>query len=161
MLKKISLSLILMAFSLSAADIKLDKALLAKTEEAITKGVKYLLTQQNEDGSFGKPTSSPASTSMVVASIHNTPGIDKKVLEQSINKALDYVLTFAQKDGSIYPAKRDQASSKNYPNYGTATALIALATVNRPQDLKFIKAAREFLKKSQFTDKSKVDTNEE
>ena len=94
---------------------------------------------------------------MVVAAIHNTPGIDKDVLDKSINKALTYVLKFAQKDGSIYPAKRDMASSKNYPNYGTATALIALATVNRPQDLKYLKAAREFLKKSQFTDKSKID----
>ena len=70
------------------------------------------------------------------------------------------MMKYKQDDGSLYPADRhkaDKGKSGFYPNYSTSISLLALATLNRPEHKELMIKMRNYLKDSQFTDKSKVD----
>jgi squalene-hopene/tetraprenyl-beta-curcumene cyclase len=135
---------------------KLTPALTAQANAALSKGASYLISTQNADGSWGKYPH-PAISALAAMAIHQTPGVEPAKSKASVDLALKYVLSFAQKDGAIYPADRSMKESANYPNYTTSIALLALATIARPEDVPVMKAARKYMLESQFTDPQSVD----
>ncbi len=123
-------------------------------EESLKKGVDYLLKMQNTDGSWGK-YKMPSVTALSIMALHETPTTDAKKRDAAIEKGLKNVLSFVQADGSIAPSPKKILlvfSTSNYANYNTAISLLALVTLNRPEHLKIMKAARAYLKAHQLTD---------
>lgn len=119
----------------------------------LVRGADALVAKQNEDGSWGG-FPHPAVSSLCVLGLH---GDTRPAVQAAVGKGLAHVLSFRQADGSIYPAGGDMTQSGNYPNYSTSVALLALATVNRPEDVAAMRAARAFLQSSQFSDQEQVD----
>jgi squalene-hopene/tetraprenyl-beta-curcumene cyclase len=116
----------------------------AEATAAMRKGVEYLLTRQQENGAW---LDHPAVTSLACTAIANLRVDTDPELAEAVDRGLDYVVSLAQPDGSIWNTQTEQ-----YPNYSTAVSLIALAVIDRPQDAEVIRAARRFLLGSQFTD---------
>ncbi len=140
-------------------EYKLDAALEKKAVDSISRGVEFLLSIQNEDGSWGRHKH-PAIAALGAMSLHQAPGVPREETEAAVTKAMEFVLSFKQDDGSIYPAelhKRDPQQSGYYPNHTTAIVLLCLATLDRPQDREAMIKARKFLMNSQFSDESQVD----
>jgi squalene-hopene/tetraprenyl-beta-curcumene cyclase len=130
----------------------------AKVKASLKEGAEFLISKQGDDGSWGgQYAKHPAITALCVMAIHQVDGVDEAKREAAIKKAMPYVLSFIQDDGSIFPADRDQKQSANYPNYTTSIALLCMATLDRPEYLPQMRAARRFIQNNQFSDKSKVD----
>jgi len=119
-------------------------------ESVIRHGVNFLLKHRQPDGSW---LHHPAVTGLACMAVFKSgvakPGTPAR---KAVDRGLDYILRFRQPDGSIW-----NKNSKEYPNYSTAICLIALATVNRASDKPVMRAARDFLLNSQFTDVPESD----
>ena len=120
----------------------------------LKQGAEFMLTRQTDDGAWGRH---PALTGLAIMAIHNVDVADIAKRDKAIARAMDYMLSFIQDDGAIFPAERSRKESANYPNYTTAIALITIALVNRPGDEAKMRAARRYLQASQFNDPDKVD----
>ena len=118
----------------------MDEEHMATADAAIRKGIEYLRTTQNEDGSW-TPEPGPGVTAMAVAVMLDQPDIDAN--DPTVKKGLDYILKFVKKDGGIY--------DEILPNYNTSLCLMALARVpNRPDVAEAVKNAQAFLKGLQW-----------
>ena len=154
--KKILMGAMAFLVGVNTSVFAVDKV---KVTQSIASANEFLIKTQNPDGSWGE-FPHPAIAALCAISLHKSPGIDESKSKAAVDKALDYVLQYRQPDGAIFPkAKHEEnkRSSAYYPNYTTSTALLALATVNRAQDLDAIKGARAFIKANQFNDPAKVD----
>ena len=127
----------------------IDKKTLEKGAKSIDAGINFLLKNQNSDGSWSQH---PAMTALSVMALHHTNTIEGDKVDQAVKSGLDYVRQYIQPDGSIWSKK-----AKEYPNYTTAIALLALAKVNLEQDQTAIRNARNFLMNSQFNDPNTID----
>ncbi len=139
-----SMIILVISISFNVSAGGLDAELVKKSNLSIDKGVKFLMSQQRDEGSWA---SNPAITGLCIIAILDSPGVNN-----AINSGLDYILKFAKPDGSIW--------SKNvhaYPNYTTSISMLALASFNRPKDLEVIKKARNYLINSQFNDRKSID----
>jgi squalene-hopene/tetraprenyl-beta-curcumene cyclase len=126
---------------------QIPETLVRESFSSIERGMNYLLDSQEKDGSW---IHHPAVTGLAVIALHNSGDIGKEVIKkEAIKKGLSFIRKYAQKDGSIWMA----GAEKEYPNYTTAVALCALATVGNPEDEKIMRNARKFLIGSQVTDK--------
>jgi squalene-hopene/tetraprenyl-beta-curcumene cyclase len=124
----------------------------AEAEAALAKGAKFLLSKQLPDGSWMQH---PAITSLAAMALAQAPGAKTDpAIKPAIDRALDFVVKFAKPDGSIWNDKTD-----DYPNYSTSIATLALAELNRPQDQKILRGARDFLLGSQFKDVPSSDAS--
>lgn len=138
-----------------AAEPKSDKpkaptpatALYAKpagdVDEAIERGVRYLLATQSPDGgwqAFGK--SDPAITALVVRALLAYPRYDAKY--PAIHRGLGFILKYRQPDGGIYIPDR------GLRNYYTSISLIALAATKSDEFKDEIASAQKFLKDLQW-----------
>ena len=118
----------------------LDDEHWAKADEAIEKGIAYLRTTQNEDGSWS-PRPGPAITAMVVANMLDRPDIGPD--DPAVAKAIDYILSKVKDDGGIHDGFLE--------NYNTAICLTALARVNhRPDVAEAIGKAQQYLRRLQW-----------
>lgn len=104
-------------------------------EHAITKGNKYLASQQDKEG-FWKDTENPAITALAITSAMRDPNRGKDTPE-NIKKAYTWLLSQQHKDGGIY--------GKGLHNYNTATSLMALTASGDPAHKPAILAARKFV----------------
>ena len=136
-------------YSHNEVKANLDPVVRETGEKILVEGAKYLLSKQADDGSWA---THPAITALCIMAVTNAPIDDKKALEKATNMGLDFVVSYVQPDGSIWSTQ-----AKEYPNYTTAIALLALSSVNRPQDLDIIKNARNYLKESQYGNKRSID----
>ena len=124
----------------------------AEAEAALTKGARFLLAKQLPDGSW---IQHPAITALAAMALAQAPGAKTDpAIKPAIDRALDFVVKFAKPDGSIWNDKTD-----DYPNYSTSIATLALAELNRPQDQKILRGARDFLLGSQFKDMPSSDAS--
>ena len=140
------LALFMCSFACLAADLT--------PQAAMKKGAEYLASLQNENGSYGKsPNPPPAISALAALGMHDC----SDQVETAVTRSMVFALGYKQEDGSIYPAEWSKKSSANYPNYTTSIVLLAMATIDRPEYLPLMKAARAYLKSSQFNDPSKVD----
>jgi squalene-hopene/tetraprenyl-beta-curcumene cyclase len=109
-------------------------------DKALARGTQFLLTQVVEGGwGFGGHRDAGI-TAMVLGGLlavePRAPEAQKAAMT-----ALDWLLTLQKPDGSIHEGQ--------IANYVTSACVLALAKSGRPQDLKAIAGAREFLKKLQ------------
>lgn len=132
-----------------AAKSQLSESLTLEVRASLTKGVEFLLGKQLPDGSW---LQHPAVTALACAAIFESPMGKGDKARAAVNKGLDFVVKSAKPDGSIW-----NTEAEDYPNYSTSISLIALALVNRPQDAKVIRAARDFILDSQFREEVSED----
>ena len=89
----------------------------------------------------GMPMANPAITSLAIIGLMDTAAGKTTEGKAKLDKALDYVVSCKQPDGTIMEP-RDR---RTYPVYSTSICLLALAKANRPQDMPVIRAARDYL----------------
>ena len=98
-----------------------DASLKVEVQAAITKGVRYLISRQNQDtGSIGDPDY-PAITALAVMAMRGDPSADRDTLTPEAKIAYTHLLSCQKEDGGIYV--------KTLPNYNTSLALSALTMV--------------------------------
>jgi len=123
------------------AAVALDDAHWRKADAAIDKGIAYLRSTQNEDGSW-TPRPGPAVTALILTVMLDQPDIASD--DPAVQKAVDYILQFVQDDGGIY--------DRILANYNTAICLSALSRINdRPDVARAIEGAKKFLGELQWT----------
>jgi len=129
----------------------IPETVLREAYASMRRGVDYLIEKQKKDGSW---IHHPAVTGLCVMALHNSGGtLEDKKGNEAILKGLGFLRKFVQKGGSIWL----KGQKREYPNYTTAVALCAIATVNDPKDEAIMRAARKYLIDSQITDKENVN----
>jgi len=124
------------AARLSGADLS---ASLRKYEASLRRGAEWLLKQQEADGSFGGPAG-VGKTGLVISALLGSPDADKLRQHPVVKKAVGYLLSMRQPDGSI-----NTPGEKGLANYQTSAALSALCALNDPAHEEARNAARDFL----------------
>jgi len=109
----------------------LDDAHRQKAAIAIQRGITYLRQAQQPDGSWTKDFG-PAITALCITPMLDTPGINSS--DPTVNKALDYILSCVQSDGSIqtgmlasYNTSISVSALSRLQNHQTATAAVRRA----------------------------------
>lgn len=125
----------------------LDDAHWRKANASIQRGIDYLRTTQNENGSWS-PEPGPAITAMAITVMLDRPDISPD--DPAVARGIDYILSQVQPDGGIH--------SGILHNYNTAICLSALARVNtRPGVAEVIANAQRFLMGLQWHDQPGPD----
>ena len=147
------------ASSLAPPDDERPASLRTEVNEAISRAVRWLKTQQqrdgsfadtsvlNEDGSIGSKGINPALTALVVYGIAKSPLADELRNTDMVQRAIAYIKGNVKPDGGIY--KESFAST-----YQTSVCLCALAAVRDPADAPIIAAAQRYLKWLQATERA-------
>ncbi len=111
-----------------------------KADAAIERGVAYLRSVQNADGSW-TPQPGPAVTAMVVQTLLDRPDVSPD--DPAVRRAIDYILSFAKEDGGIHAGMLQ--------NYNTAICLSALSRVDsRPDVAEAVAKAQDYLRHLQW-----------
>ena len=145
-MKQLSIFFIAVLFSFSSmAKTGLDNSITLEAQTSVSNAVKYLISKQNaENGSWGPYGGLPAISALAATAIATSADAPK--YKKELEKVQNYLLSFAQADGSI---KED--SEKSYPNYTTSLAVVALYLIDKEKNKDVILKARKWLKSSQFT----------
>ncbi|NLZ60564.1 MAG: hypothetical protein GX901_07870 [Lentisphaerae bacterium] len=136
----------------------------------------WLLSRQNQDGSWLGETAQPAFTALACMGLYDSPLYQSEEGKANINLALDYIVAAAKPDGGIYGASSQAAADTDkgkalskrggrggrgggpggggamYAVYNSSICLAALAKFNRPQDLELCKKTRAYLLATQTGD---------
>ncbi len=143
MLKALGILLLLPLLVCASPAVALGANHKAQARAAIERGLDYLRTTQNADGSWS-PQPGPAVTGLVLAALLDQPDLD--ATDPVAAKALEYILDRVQPDGSI----RDSPDGI-LANYNTAICLSALARIdNDPAVAQVVRSAQRFLKEIQW-----------
>lgn len=119
---------------------ELPKTLLLEANASVQRGVDFLMSRQMENGSW---LNDPAITGLIAVSLHQSK-LSSAV--KAAEKAREFILKSAQKDGSFMGAK------PQYVNYTTAVCLSTLAIMGKKEDIEVMRAARKYLIGSQLTE---------
>jgi squalene-hopene/tetraprenyl-beta-curcumene cyclase len=114
----------------------------ARGNTAIAKAMKYLETQQNQDGGWQAPSDPPGMTAIVLKTFAQEPTLKN---EPFVQKGFKQLLSFQKPDGSI--------SSDALVTYNTAIAISALAATGEPQYKTQLDKSLAYLRELQWTDK--------
>ncbi len=148
---------LILALSLFTIDLAANDDWQATARNALAKGAEYLLAHQQADGTWGNAPKTAISALCVVA-LADTPG-DAARRDAAIDKAMEYVLAQRQESGAI-PSTPSRHfiffSDYGYPTYTTAVALLAMATLDKPDYIPWMKQARTFLKSVQVADEGET-----
>lgn len=113
-----------------------------KTQSAITKGLAYLASQQNPDGSFGDARMPPAITAMVLRCMVQDK--DHPYSSEAVKKGYAWLIAQQKPEGGIY---KDMLE-----NYNTAIAISALGAVKDQPEIKpVLEKAVAYMKGTQWT----------
>jgi len=121
----------------------------ARAEALLKRGVDFLVTAQEEDGSW---RGNVGITSLAVTSILRSPYAGEKAPRQAAEKGLKYLIDSARPDGGIY---RD-----DYLNYSTSLALVALVAARRPEYRGMIERGRGFVVGLQMDEADEVGSDD-
>ncbi|HEX38058.1 MAG TPA: hypothetical protein ENG70_04265 [Candidatus Cloacimonetes bacterium] len=132
-MKKIILLLICFVFFFSTGYAKVDLSLIHEIEHSIKIGLQWLVTQQEENGSWQHY---PAITALALISILNSnPNISYEF--EPVDKGLGFLASCAKPNGAIY--------TDNMPNYNTSICLMAFKEANDPEYADIIDRAEKYL----------------
>ena len=120
----------------------------AETRAALAKGAAWLAAQQQADGHWAL-ADSPALTGLSMWALQNT---DPAAYQAAINRAMVFILTSVQEDGSIWRQPAMQRKGGGLANYNTAVCMTALHALGRPELVPVIQNARTYLAKMQYLD---------
>lgn len=123
--------------------ISSEKGTKAKAMELINNGLKWLSTQQEEDGSFRHHV---GITGLAVTAFLKAPNGCPPQYKEIVEKGLNYILQHQNEDGSIY----DKSSEMARPNYETSIAVMAFAASGDPKYKEAIAKAQKWLAQSQL-----------
>lgn len=118
--------------------IKGDISLKLEIQRHIDKGLKYLESQQNENGSWGDEIY-PALTAMPLSAFMGNPERDpSQPISQDLEKAYQFLLSKQNRTGGIF--------GKGLATYNTALSMMALIhQADRPEIEQAVRKARRFL----------------
>jgi len=143
MIKIARLTSLFVIFCMALPAFALDDAHWRTANQSIEKGIAYLRSQQAEDGSWMGEVG-PAVTGLALTALLEQPNVGPD--DPAAAKAIAYILSLAQEDGSI--RKGDDGI---LPSYNTAICLSALAHVgNDPKVAEVIRKGQEYLRGSQW-----------
>jgi len=111
---------------------------------AVDRGVKWLLAQQSPEGHWSNPEF-PALTALAVWALAANGCAD----QAAIDKGMQYILSCAREDGSIFKEPSEQRKGGGLANYNTAICMVALHAVGKPEFTPVILKARKYLAGSQ------------
>ena len=120
----------------------------AETRAALAKGAAWLAAQQQADGHWAL-ADSPALTGLSMWALQNT---DPAAYQAAIDRAMVFILTSVQEDGSIWRQPAMQRKGGGLANYNTAVCMTALHALGRPELVPVIQNARTYLAKMQYLD---------
>ncbi len=120
-----------------------------KLEDTYKKGVKYLISQQDESGYWKDPAGSSdvAITALSVVSI-GTSKRYRKLYWNNIKKGVEFLVKNQQQDGGFYQPDK----TPFFVTYPTALSILALKTVAPKKYNKNIRKAVVFLSKKQYSE---------
>ena len=130
--------------ALAAMTLCLGAASPARADEAVNRGVNFLLGKQLADGSWGADTSF---TGLAVRALLES-GI--KESHSAVAKAIQYLLSHQQPDGGIYIKERGLA------NYSTSICIIALKATGNSSHGEAVRKALQFTLGGQMDEKNNV-----
>ncbi len=117
----------------------LDDAHWQKAKQTIDRGIAYLRSTQNEDGSWS-PAAGPAITAMAMQAMLDH-GVSPD--DPAVRKALDYILSRQKEDGGIHDGLLQ--------NYNTSICLSALSRLSdNPRVAPVIRRAQDYLRNLQW-----------
>lgn len=117
-----------------------DASLALEGQAALDRGMAWLAAQQNEAG-FWSNEEFPALTGLALWALANGGYGD----EESIGKAVAYILSCVHEDGSIYREPSEDRKGGGLANYNTAICMVALHALGRPEFNPVIQHARQFI----------------
>jgi squalene-hopene/tetraprenyl-beta-curcumene cyclase len=123
----------------------LDQSLANEVKAATVRGLDWLASKQNDDGSWSEGNF-PALTALALQAFVHGQHPNKK---QIIEKAAKYIVSCVQTNGGIY---REVAGVKGggLSNYNTAICMMALHATGDPAYTKIIQDARKFIAGAQY-----------
>ena len=122
----------------------------AEARAAMARGATWLAAQQQPSG-FWAVADSPALTGLSMWALHRT---DPAAHRAAIDRALVFILTSVQEDGSIWRQPSVQRKGGGLANYNTALCMSALHALGRPELVPVVQNARTYLSKMQYLDPS-------
>ena len=122
----------------------------AEARASLTRGATWLAAQQQTGGYWAVPDS-PALTGLAMWALQAT---DATAHSMTINRAMVFILTSVQEDGSIWRQPAQQRKGGGLANYNTAICMSALHALNRPELVSVVQSARTYLSKMQYLDPS-------
>lgn len=114
-----------------------------RAQQAVDRGVKYLLSVQQADGGWkARESSHPAVTALALKALMLDPAHGPE--HPAVKRGLEFLLAHVQADGGIYV--RDEGMN----NYHTSVALMALAAARNAAHRETIRRAQDYLRALQW-----------
>ena len=132
--------------TMAAAALPAD--LEAEARATMAKGAAWLAAQQQTDGHWAA-ADSPALTGLAMWALQQT---DPATYRSAIDRAMVFLLTSVQEDGSIWRQPATQRKGGGLANYNTAVCMTALHALGRPELVPVVQNARPYLAKMQYLD---------
>ncbi|MDD2240213.1 MAG: terpene cyclase/mutase family protein [Kiritimatiellae bacterium] len=129
-----------------SAGAQLPQELELEARAALARGAEWLAAQQQPDGYWGLPDS-PAMSALAMGALQKA---DAATYADAINRAMVYILTSVQEDGSIWRTPTMQRKGGGLANYNTAICMAALHALDRPELVPVIQNARTYLAQMQY-----------
>jgi squalene-hopene/tetraprenyl-beta-curcumene cyclase len=130
----------------SSATGALPEETAAAGRAAMDRGAAWLAAQQQEDGYWSIPDT-PALTGLSMWALQKT---EPETHRDAINRAMVFILTSVQEDGSIWRTPSIQRRGGGLANYNTAVCMAALHSLGRRELIPVIQNARTYLAKMQY-----------
>lgn len=118
----------------------------AEARAALARGAEWLAAQQQPEGYWGLPDS-PAMSALAMGALQKA---DAATYANAINRAMVYILTSVQEDGSIWRTPTMQRRGGGLANYNTAICMAALHALGRPELVPVVQNARTYLAHMQY-----------
>lgn len=107
---------------------------------AVSRGVQWLLAQQNDDGHWSNPDF-PALTALPVWALAQS-GIEAK---EPVQKGCTIILSSVREDGSICREPTQEQKGGGLCNYNTAVCMVALHATGNPDLVPVVQKARRYM----------------
>ena len=121
-------------YSAACSAATIDENLKEEIKAAIDRGLRWLRTQQAEDGSYAHH---PGMTALAATAFMRSPRHYTEEDGPFVKNAIKYIVSLAKPDGSIY--------DKDLPNYNTSVSLMALTETKNSAYKEIIQRAQRYL----------------